>query len=258
MQGLIQTAERVSNTVNINNYVFQRHFVAYKSIPFDALWNKDVLELGCGNGYGMAILAPDTNSYVGIDKNKPAKRNYSDNATFMQMNLSNLQQLPGSSFDTIICFQVIEHIVHDIQLLEQIERMLKPGGRLFLTTPNQLMSLTRNPFHIREYTPQTMQELFSQVFNNYHIQGVYGNNKIKQYYKANKTQVEKITRFDIFNLQEKAPRWLLQIPYSFMNNISRLLIFKKENDLTANIQYSDFYIDEVGRYTLDFFITATK
>jgi hypothetical protein len=138
----------------------------------------------------------------------------------------------------------------------QIKRLLKPGGRLFLTTPNKLMSLTRNPFHVREYTPSTMKHVVSEVFDSFDIKGISGNNTVQQYYEANKAQVERITKFDCFNLQYRLPRWLLQMPYNLMNNVSRLLIYKKENDLTANITHTDFYIGAVNDRSLDFFVVA--
>lgn len=256
MQALLQTAERISDTININNYVFQRHVIAYKSIPQEALRQKAVLELGCGNGYGMNMLAPDTSLYLGIDKKEPSSIAPGEGTQFMQLNLKQLSTLPSQSFDTIICFQVIEHIQDDIVLLLQIKRILKPGGRLFLTTPNKLMSLTRNPFHIREYTPETMHNVVGEVFQSFSIKGVSGNAIVQQYYEANKAQVARITKLDIFNLQYRLPRWMLQVPYNLMNNVSRLLIYKKENDLTATIHHTDFHISEVNDKSLDFFVVA--
>lgn len=42
-----------------------------------------------------------------------------------------------ASFDTIVCSEVIEHLKHDpAHMLAEINRVLKPGGRLILTTPN--------------------------------------------------------------------------------------------------------------------------
>lgn len=258
MQALLQTAERVDSSVNINNYVFARHLIAYKSIPVDALWGKEVLELGCGNGYGMNMLSPYTKAYHGVDKKIPAISTYHQNSHFVQLNLPYLEQIPDAAYDTIICFQVLEHINKDLLLLQQIRRILKPAGRLFLSTPNLLMSLTRNPFHIREYTPGTIQHLFNKVFSQYTIQGIVGNQTVKAYYARNKAQVEKLTRLDIFNLQYRLPRWMLQFPYSLLNNVSRLLLYKKESELTNSIHYTDFQVAPLNKECLDFFVVATK
>ena len=50
-----------------------------------------------------------------------------------------------NSIDFVVTFQVIEHIKDDEKFVQEIHRVLKPGGKLILTTPNILMSLSRNP-----------------------------------------------------------------------------------------------------------------
>ncbi|WP_225980122.1 class I SAM-dependent methyltransferase [Pseudobacter ginsenosidimutans] len=68
-----------------------------------------------------------------------------------------LSTFSDESFDTIICFQVIEHISYDHALMREMKRVLKNGGVICLTTPNRRMSLPRNPFHIREYNVLNLQ-----------------------------------------------------------------------------------------------------
>ncbi len=40
------------------------------------------------------------------------------------------------AFDVVVCFEVVEHILDDRKLIRDLHACLKPGGRLFLTTPN--------------------------------------------------------------------------------------------------------------------------
>ena len=61
----------------------------------------------------------------------------------------------------MVTFQVIEHIKRDRDFLKEIYRVLKPGGKLILTTPNKNMSITRNPWHVREYDPKEMHDILS-------------------------------------------------------------------------------------------------
>ena len=87
-----------------------------------------------------------------------------------------------NSFDTIISFQVIEHIKNDKLFIKEIYRLLKKGGKALITTPNILMTLTRNPWHIREYTSQSLRSILSDSFSDFEIKGIAGNEKIISYY----------------------------------------------------------------------------
>lgn len=257
MIALLKTAERTNNSSYINNYVFQRHVFAYKAIPLESLQHKRVLELGCGEGYGMEMLAPHTAHYRSVDKKKPINK-LPGNASFQQCNLPTLTGIADNSYDTVICFQVIEHIKEDSALLHEIRRVLKPGGRLFLTTPNRLTSLSRNPFHIREYLPREMFALMNSHFPTAKVEGVYGNEVVMAYYEENKRSVNNIARFDVFRLQYRLPAFLLRIPYTLLNNMNRLLLLKKMEDVTAGITYDDFYQHSLRDDCLDYFVTAVK
>jgi len=135
---------------------------------------------------------------------------------------------------------------------------LKPGGKLILTTPNRLMSITRNPWHIREYDAQSMAALISSRFNSFEMLGIDGNDLIKDYYKKNKISVEKITRFDVFNLQYNLPRWALKIPYDLLNRYNKNKLLTNNGSLSGSIKFSDFLIRPFDNTCLDFFIIATK
>lgn len=54
--------------------------------------------------------------------------------------------LPDASLDAILCTEVFEHVVDPMRVLEEFARLLKPGGRLFLTAP-LLSHLHMEPFH---------------------------------------------------------------------------------------------------------------
>lgn len=54
--------------------------------------------------------------------------------------------LPDQSLDAILCTEVIEHVVDPMVVLTEFRRLLKPGGRLFLTSP-LLSHLHMEPYH---------------------------------------------------------------------------------------------------------------
>ncbi|THU33585.1 class I SAM-dependent methyltransferase [Niastella caeni] len=258
MIALLKTTERTNNLSYINNYVFQRHLFAYQAILKYHVAGKHVLELGCGEGYGMELLSPHADLYMAVDKKKPQGVSFNNKVLFKQCHLPFLYDIKDNAFDTVICFQVIEHIKNDHRLLDEIKRVLKPGGTLFLTTPNKLTSLTRNPFHIREYLPVQMQQLIASHFDAYTLNGIYGNDVVMKYYEENRRAIERITRFDVLNLQHRLPAFLLKGVYSVLNNYNRFSLARKAPDITAGINYDDFYRDELSENCLDYFVTASK
>ncbi|MFN7012758.1 MAG: class I SAM-dependent methyltransferase, partial [Bacteroidia bacterium] len=161
-------------------------------------------------------------------------------------------------FDKAISFQVIEHIEDDLLFLAEIQRVLKPGGQLILTTPNIKMSLTRNPWHVREYTLEELKTLLEKYFSKVEMKGITGNQKVMDYYYENKKGVEKFTRFDIFNLQYRLPRQVLQIPYDILNRINRRIIMNKNNKLVNSVTHEDYFLKEADDTVFDFFCIATK
>ena len=195
----IQTAERASSFHAADNPVYQRHLVAYERAA--EMISGDVLEIGCGEGYGIPMLAPKANNYVAIDKYTASLENLPENASFIQTMVPELKEFETDSFDWIVSFQVIEHIPDDKRFLEEIRRVLKPGGSVLFTTPNKKQSLSRNPFHIREYTVAEMYAHTNLYFDKIDHQGIFGKEKMMQYHEENRKSVEKFTRFDILNLQ---------------------------------------------------------
>jgi hypothetical protein len=78
------------------------------------------------------------------------------------------------------------------------------------------------------------------------------------YYNKNKESVNKVMKYDIFNLQWILPRQVLQVPYDIMNRRNRKKLLQSNNDLTAGITASDFYLNEVSDACLDLFYISQK
>ena len=255
--GILQTAERSSHLDPSENVIFQRHLLAYKEAA--KLISGDILEIGSGEGYGIKELAPISENYIAIDKYKTViQENDNSNIIFKQIEVPPLTGILDNSIDYVVTFQVIEHIHNDRLFLSEIHRVLKPGGKLILTTPNAKMSLTRNPWHIREYTPAQMETVIKNVFSLYDIKGVFGNKKVMEYYEKNKESVQKITQWDIFNFQYLLPRWFLQIPYDILNRFNRQRLQYNHQDVVNRIKHDDYYIDSPSDSSLDHFCIATK
>jgi hypothetical protein len=122
------------------------------------------------------------------------------------------------------------------------------------------MSLTRNPWHVREYNANELLNLLECFFSKVEAYGVVGNDKIMEYYHKNRRSVRKITRFDILDLQHRLPRVLLQKPYDLLNRLNRKSLRNKNTELTDSIVMEDYSIVpyEPGLQCFDLFFVVTK
>jgi ubiquinone/menaquinone biosynthesis C-methylase UbiE len=256
---MYKTTEIASSDIISDNPVHQRLLFPY--IEAAKFISGDLLEIGCGTGRGVAVLAQSVSNYTGVDKNEPLMLKLTADYPefkFIDMFLPPLKGLADNSFDYIVTFQVIEHIEDDNEFIKEAHRVLKPGGKLILTTVNRKYSLSRNPWHVREYLANELKSLILKHFASIETKGVHGNEKVMNYYEQNKRSVEKITRFDIFNLQYRLPRWMLQIPYDIANRLSRNIIQKSDKQLVTGITYQDYFLNDDAENCFDFFYIATK
>ena len=252
----LHTAERVSQRDASDNFVFQRSILAYYKAA--ELVSGDVLEIGTGMGYGVDVIAPAAKSFTTIDKNVPEFENeLPANAKFRQMVVPPLD-FADESFDYVVSFQVIEHIEQDADFVREVSRVLRPGGKFIVSTPNAPMSLTRNPWHVREYKADELESLLKGGFSSVERMGVYGNERVMEYYEQNRRGVERITRFDILDLQHRLPRWILQIPYDILNRLNRRRLLAENENLTTSITMEDYTIGQLTEQSFDLYYIATK
>ncbi len=252
----IATAERVSLEKS-DNYVFQRSVLAYHRAA--ELVEGDILEIGTGSGYGVEVIAAKATRFISIDKELPATPLQLENVEYYDMEVPPID-FENCSFDSVVSFQVIEHIEEDIDFVREVARVLRPGGKFVVSTPNAPMSLTRNPWHVREYNADELRNLLECHFSKVEAYGVVGNEKIMEYYRKNRQSVRKITRFDILDLQHRLPRKLLQLPYDVLNRLNRRSLHKKNTSLTESIVMSDYSIVpyKAGMECFDLYFVATK
>ncbi len=172
--GLTLTGERTIPDLDIENYWFRRHEVVYERLA-PRCAGRDVLEAGCGEGYGADLIAGIARRVVAVDYDGSAVahvRNRYPRVMVVHANLTELP-LPDASVDVVVNFQVIEHLWDQGQFIRECARVLRPAGLLMVSTPNRItfspgLDTPINPFHTRELNADELTELlvhggFSEV-----------------------------------------------------------------------------------------------
>ncbi|MFT3900552.1 MAG: class I SAM-dependent methyltransferase [Gordonia sp. (in: high G+C Gram-positive bacteria)] len=162
---LALTGERTVPGIPEENYWFRRHEVAYEYIA-DLVDGKDVLEAGSGEGYGADLLSRRARSVVCVDYDQSAVEHTRARYPQLVVHQGNLIDLPiaDESVDVIVNFQVIEHLWDQPAFVAECHRVLRPGGRLLMSTPNRITftpgsDTPVNPFHTRELNAMELTEL---------------------------------------------------------------------------------------------------
>lgn len=159
------TGERTVPGIAEENYWFRRHEAAYLTLSSycrDAV----VLEAGCGEGYGADLLARAAKTVIGLDYDVLTTEHVARKYPDVRMLRGNLVMLPfaGETVDVVANLQVIEHLWEQERFLAECLRVLRPGGRLLITTPNRITfspgrDTPLNPFHTRELNAAELTEL---------------------------------------------------------------------------------------------------
>jgi SAM-dependent methyltransferase len=96
-----------------------------------------LLDVGCGTGFFAKKVRERWDTEVHVAEYRREFVRY-EGLQVSEVDLNLLQRLPyeDDSFDYIVLIEVIEHVKHPWFLMEELARILRPGGKIFLTTPN--------------------------------------------------------------------------------------------------------------------------
>lgn len=142
------------------NYWFRRHEKVYAAIE-EAVVGDRVLEAGCGEGYGAARLASAAARVVALDYDASAVSHVGRAYPRMRVVRGNLVAPPfeAGTYDVVVSLQTIEHLWDQERFLAECGRVLRPGGRLILSTPNRLTFPPGNVFHTTELAAAELADL---------------------------------------------------------------------------------------------------
>ena len=141
------------------------------------------LDAGCGSGTFTMLAASKGNDALGVTdsevdcaKARGRAALLNSSAQFATLDLREIDKHSLESFDQIILIECIEHIINDRKLVTDLAALLKPGGRLILTTPYlyhrpyfeewrmQTPGVECSAGHVRfGYTHEQIKELFDEA-----------------------------------------------------------------------------------------------
>lgn len=156
-----RAAERYFNAVAGRlgrKYCPGRSWEAFAQLLLELIPPLDVVDLGCGEGSMVQLMARRARSVVGVD-NAPnmvevgerlARENGLENLRYVEGDIEEVP-LPDKSFDLALLSQALHHATRPHRALEEAHRLLRPGGRLLL-------------MDLREHTFEKARELYADLW----------------------------------------------------------------------------------------------
>jgi SAM-dependent methyltransferase len=195
-----------------------------KRYEFAAPWCRDreVLDAGCGVGYGAAFLGGRTRRVVGVDRDEQAiayarERYARPNVEFRVGDVLRLDA-GDAEFDAVCSFETIEHVDDADAFVAETARVLRPGGVLVVSTPRaeETTAAPENPFHRLELSPADFEALLRRFFGEVEL---YGQRRLQT------ARHRLMQRADVLGLRKRL---------TFLRPASRLLGTAPMADVTAD------------------------
>lgn len=140
---------------------------------------KEILDIASGEGYGSAMLSQVAQSVIGVDISEEAiahatQKYIAENLEFRLGNAAEIP-LPDASVDMVVSFETIEHHTQHEEMLQEIKRVLRPGGLLYMSSPDKTYYTDvphfQNEYHVKELTSEEFTTLIARYFKNYALSG---------------------------------------------------------------------------------------
>jgi 2-polyprenyl-3-methyl-5-hydroxy-6-metoxy-1,4-benzoquinol methylase len=137
---LFRDQHYLGRPADLADKIVSRRVALVKEIP--GFLNKEaaLIEIGCGNGTTISMMANDFKSCLGTDINNDHQAEFNSfnqsfaNTSFEVLNIE--KNLPSQQYDRLISFEVIEHLLHE-KSVANYAKCLKPGGMAAISVPNK-------------------------------------------------------------------------------------------------------------------------
>ena len=173
------TGERTLPDVPAENYWYRRHLAVYEWVA-ERVRGREVVDMACGEGYGVEVLARHARRVTGVDANpeahEHARLKYSRSGVRFERGLVERYAEPC---DAVVFLQTIEHVQDPETVLVHFRELLRPGGAAYVSTPNLLTlapagaEKSDNPWHLKEYRAEEFRALCASVFGRVELYGLF-------------------------------------------------------------------------------------
>lgn len=141
----------------------------YEAVVRRAAAAKRVLDVGCGDGYLMGLLSPGCERVFGVDAEQRGVALASAQLrSFPNCHVTGAScyalPFPPRYFDAVLLADVIEHLEDPALCLQELRRVLAPGGVVFVTTPLGRPDRKLGWNHVKEYSGPELAELLGRHF----------------------------------------------------------------------------------------------
>ena len=132
----------------------------------------NIIDVGCGNGLFIEDALNRTKyiqlygvdfSKVSVTKNRQHFAKFSKrmrHIVFAVADVCNMVEISSNYFNHVVCMEVLEHITDTNKLLKELNRICKPGGRIFIIIPNNKSIVSEE--HVHYFTNQYMHDILSK------------------------------------------------------------------------------------------------
>lgn len=108
------------------------------------LAGKTIVDIGCGGGILTEALAKTGATVTGIDLERhalAAARKHAEisklNITYLEQSAEKLAEQHPQQFDIVVCMELLEHVPNPKSIVNACAKLVKPGGKVFLSTLNR-------------------------------------------------------------------------------------------------------------------------
>lgn len=255
--------ERVIPNISANflyREALARYEFAQKIIKKKKQKHVKILDLGCGTGYGSALLTQN-GSVVAMDKEKQAilyaRKHYIKGPEFKLGDVESFAVYLGQ-FDVICAFEIIEHLKRPRAFLKNIYKLLRKDGFVILSTPNNTFvspyAKNKSPYHVKEYKKREFEKLLKSFFTSVTLYGQIKNKNAKKAldkFMESQEKRQELVNKDTWGIRTVLPKNIKEKVWKYVGGFYG----RRPQD---SLKTRDFPIKESFKENAEYFIAVCK